>query len=48
MMSEGDSAAALARFERLSAQRPQDPLVRLHIERLRSGEQGVVIVMAQK
>jgi adenylate cyclase len=39
---------ALAVFERLSEQRPDDPLVQLHLGRLRAGEQGGLIVMDEK
>ncbi|NPU84623.1 MAG: adenylate/guanylate cyclase domain-containing protein [Syntrophaceae bacterium] len=37
-----------AAFERLAAERPLDPLVRLHLERLRAGESGDTIVLAEK
>jgi len=39
---------ALQAFEALAAERPHDPLVTLHLERLRAGEQGDRIVMASK
>jgi adenylate cyclase len=44
----GDEAAALARFETLAKDYPEDPLVRLHCQRLRRGERGDLIVMAEK
>ncbi len=39
---------ALQAFETLAAERPHDPLVALHLKRLRTGEQGDRIVMASK
>ncbi len=39
---------ALGAFEKLSQERPNDPLVSLHLKRLQSGEQGDRIVMASK
>ncbi len=39
---------ALDVFERLVQNRPEDPLARLHLERLRAGEQGDLIVMDEK
>lgn len=39
---------ALQAFEALAAERPDDPLVALHLKRLRAGEQGDRIVMASK
>lgn len=39
---------AVAEFERLHAAWPDDPLVALHWRRLRAGEQGDLIVMAEK
>jgi adenylate cyclase len=47
-MGDGDNAAALELFEQLSRSNPDDPMVRFHLARLRAGEDGVVIVMAQK
>ena len=44
----GDEAAALARFEKLAGDYPEDPLLRLHCQRLRGGESGDLIVMAEK
>ena len=35
-------------FERLAGQRPQDPLVRLHRDRLRSGQEGDTLVLEEK
>jgi adenylate cyclase len=43
-----DSAAAMAAFEALSQQHPQDPLVQLHLKQLRSGGTDDLIVMADK
>lgn len=39
---------ALQAFEALAAERPEDPLVALHLKRLRAGEFGDRIVMASK
>lgn len=39
---------ALQAFEALAKERPDDPLVALHLKRLRAGEQGDRIVMASK
>lgn len=39
---------ALEIFERLATERPDDPLVRLHLERLRGGQGGDLIVFTQK
>ena len=39
---------ALAVFERLEAERPDDPLVKLHLKRLRAGQTGEVIVFSEK
>ena len=35
-------------FEQLAQERPDDPLVQLHLARLRAGEQGDLIVMDEK
>jgi adenylate cyclase len=35
-------------FEKLAQERPDDPLVGLHLGRLRAGEQGDRIVMEEK
>lgn len=48
LLASGDSVEALARFERLGETRPDDPLVKLHLARLRSGETGDLIVMGEK
>lgn len=42
------NSQAQAAFERLALSRPNDPLVRFHLERLRAGEQGALIVMDAK
>ncbi len=42
------SPDAGAAFERLAEERPHDPLVRLHLERLQAGEAGDTIVLAEK
>ncbi len=42
------SPQALAAFEQLALARPQDPLVGLHLARLRGGELGDLIVMEEK
>lgn len=42
------SPDALAEFEQLAGARPDDPLVHLHLARLRAGEQGDLIVMDAK
>jgi adenylate cyclase len=47
LMTSGDPAA-LPAFERLAAARPDDPLVKLHCGRLRSGETGEDLVFTQK
>lgn len=43
---EGDGA--LERFESLAAEYPSDPLVQLHLKRLRAGETGARIVLTEK
>lgn len=48
LMARGQTDEALKAFEALSAQHPDDPLTRLHLARLRAGEQGEVIVMTEK
>jgi adenylate cyclase len=35
-------------FEQLARQRPGDPLVWLHLERLRAGEEGDILIMEEK
>ncbi len=47
-MLSGATAAALAQFESLAMQHPQDPLVALHLKRLRQGESGDLIVLSEK
>jgi adenylate cyclase len=42
------NAGAREAFERLAGERPQDPLVRLHRERLRAGQEGDRIVLEEK
>jgi adenylate cyclase len=39
---------ATSMFEKLAAQRPADPLVALHLARLRSGKTGDLIIMSEK
>lgn len=43
-----DADAALQAFERLSQARPTDPLVMLHLKRLREQQNGELIVMSEK
>jgi len=43
-----DAAAALAQFEALALRFPQDPLVALHLRRLRDGASNDVMVMGEK
>jgi adenylate cyclase len=47
MLVEKDTNAVLG-FEALSTRYPEDPLIALHLGRLRAGEQGDVIVMSEK
>lgn len=47
LMAAGDEAALQA-FARLASQRPGDPLVAIHLARLRAGEHGDLIVLADK
>jgi adenylate cyclase len=47
LMRDG-SGEALAAFETLARERPDDPLVRLHLVRLRAGKQGDAIELAEK
>lgn len=42
------AAGALAAFEQLATEYPDDPLVRLHVQRLRQGQQGDLIVLDEK
>lgn len=43
-----ENPEALQAFEALAAERPDDPLVALHLKRLRTGERGERIVMESK
>lgn len=43
-----EAPGALAAFEALAAQQPEDPLVRLHLARLHRGERGDLIVLDGK
>jgi len=45
---KASSPQALAEFEALAASRPDDGLVQFHLRRLRSGQQGEVIVFTEK
>jgi adenylate cyclase len=47
-MAAGDIAAAIDAFARLDAAFAGDPLVRFHLERLRRGETGTAIRLAEK
>lgn len=47
-MLEENDPGALAAFEQLAASYPEDPLVTLHLGRLKAGQQGDLIVMAEK
>jgi adenylate cyclase len=46
-LAENDPRAA-ATFERMAAERPDDPLVKLHLGRLHKGQSGEVIVFTEK
>lgn len=48
LLQSGTAGAALAAFERLAASHPHDPLVALHLQRLRQGATDDLIVMAEK
>ncbi len=48
VLKQGPLATALARFEALAARFPSDPLVALHLARLRHGECGDLIVLSEK
>lgn len=48
LLQSGAAAAALAAFERLAASHPHDPLVALHLQRLRQGATDDLIVMTEK
>lgn len=43
-----DDPQALEAFRRLAAERPDDPLARFHLDRLRAGQSGAVIVFGEK
>jgi class 3 adenylate cyclase/CHASE2 domain-containing sensor protein len=45
---KAENPAAREMFAALAAERPEDPLVKLHFERLQHGEQGATIVMPEK
>ena len=47
LLQKNDPLAGKA-FEQLAAERPQDPLVGLHLKRLQSGEQGDIIILDEK
>lgn len=48
LLESADAPAALAAFESLATSYPQDPLVTLHLGRLREGAQDDLIVMSEK
>lgn len=48
LLEAGAAPAALAAFESLAQRHPQDPLVALHLGRLREGAQDDLIVMSEK
>lgn len=48
LMEAGDAPGALVAFERLAERQPQDPLVALHLGRLRAGAQDDLMVMSEK
>lgn len=47
-LMQADDDGALAAFEALASARPDDPLVALHLSRLRSGQRGDAIELAHK
>ena len=47
-LMRAESDQALAAFEALASARPDDPLVSLHVSRLRSGKNGDAIELAEK
>ncbi len=47
MLDCGDPGAAAA-FESIASEPDGDPLARFHLARLRSGESGTTVVMAEK
>jgi adenylate cyclase len=48
LLQSGDAPAALAAFESMANLHPQDPLVALHLQRLRDGASDDQIVMTEK
>ena len=48
LLQSGDAPAALAAFESMAGQHPHDPLVALHLQRLRDGALDDQIVMTEK
>ena len=48
LLQSGDALAALTAFERMASQHPHDPLVLLHLQRLRDGAVDDQIVMTEK
>jgi adenylate cyclase len=48
LLESGATQAALATFESLAARHPKDPLVALHLRRLRDGASDDLIVMSEK
>ncbi len=48
LMAQGDGPQALSVFEALALQHPNDPLVHLHLDRLREGAVDDVIRMSEK
>lgn len=47
-LAAADAALARERFEALRVNHPEDPLVRLHAQRLQAGEAGDLIVLSSK
>ena len=45
---ERDAPDALALFDQLTQEAPDDPCVALHLDRLRRGDHGVTVVMTEK
>ncbi|MEI6732667.1 MAG: adenylate/guanylate cyclase domain-containing protein [Comamonadaceae bacterium] len=48
LLQSGDAPAALAAFEWMASEHPHDPLVVLHLQRLRDGDVDDQIVMTEK
>lgn len=48
LLRSGQARAALTQFEALAQRAPTDPLVKLHLQRLRAGAQDDLIVMSTK